>query len=78
MKINITEEVFHNSSIQNEVSKKRLITKLKYKDLIDLLKYIPNKYHQFYKDLKYDADSEQDNDYALASGTDDDEDSQNN
>lgn len=32
---------------------KRPIDKSKYDDLIDLLKYIPEKYHSFYQELKY-------------------------
>lgn len=50
----------------------RTITKKKYDDLISLLRFIPNEYHSFYKELKYKDDDKID-DFGLASGDSDDE-----
>lgn len=52
----------------------KLINEKKYKDLLDLLNYIPKEYHSFYKDLKYHS---KEIDYGLASDDEYYDDSQN-
>lgn len=49
----------------------KTINELKHKDLIELTKYIPQKYHQFYNDLKSSADTV---DFGFASDEEDDDD----
>lgn len=43
----------------------RAITKAKYNDLIELLEYIPDQYHSYYKSLKYLSNSEVVQDFGL-------------
>lgn len=50
----------------------RLITKQKYNDLMSILRFIPSEYHDFYKQLKYKDDGN-DEDFGLASGDSDDD-----
>lgn len=52
------------------MSRKRKIDKKKFRDLIALLKFIPEKYHEFYTNLECSQDEigEEDcNDFGLAS-----------
>lgn len=46
------------------------MTKKKYDDLIELIKYIPNEHHSFFKNLKYKEDEI---DFGLANSDDFDE-----
>lgn len=52
-------------------AEEKLIAKKKYVDLMALLEYIPEKYHNFYKHLKCEDENndEDDNDYGLASAS---------
>lgn len=56
--------------LQLKQAAKPRITKAKYSDLMDLLKYIPAKYHEFYKKLEY---SDTVRDYGLVSDDDSDD-----
>lgn len=47
----------------------RKITDAKYKDLMDLMKYVPKQHHPFYEQLQHDSDEK---DYGLASDSDED------
>lgn len=66
-----TKEMFINTNLDN--IKTKIITKKKYDDLISLLQFIPEKYHNFYINLQYHNDDETDDDYALASDSENDE-----
>lgn len=63
-----TENLFVNSDLEPLFRNGRPITTAKFNDLMELIKYIPMKYHDFYKGLKCE---QTDNDYGLASGCSD-------
>lgn len=52
---------------------KRKITKKKYKDLMSLLKYIPNEFHAFYMQISPESGNGNDEDFGLASGCSEDD-----
>lgn len=58
-----TSEQFPKISLKHLYNARRKISDKKYKDLIHLSKYIPQKFHGFYKSLKFSTkinDSEDD------------------
>lgn len=63
-KRNVTEKKFARVRLQNLEEKQ--IKKEKYFDLISLLRFIPIEYHEFYRNLKYSTEDNE-NDYGLAS-----------
>lgn len=65
-KRSITQDDFSNTNLNNLNNGYNLITVQKYNDLQNLLKYIPQQYHHFYNNLKFEHGS-MDNDYNLVS-----------
>lgn len=67
----VTVQNFKTSKVSQLPKPK--ITKKKYKDLMSLLKYIPNEFHAFYVQLSPDNDNVNDEDFGLASGCSDED-----
>lgn len=69
----ITKQMFVDTVLPNAGEK--IIAKKKFLDLIALLAFMPEKYHEFYKHLKYQHESndEDDNDFGFASDSECDE-----
>lgn len=62
---------FENIKFKHLYADTRPITKKKYDDLMQLLKFVPDKFHAFYKSLKFASGD--DIDYGLVHGSDDEE-----
>lgn len=64
----VTKEMFADAILPNTVKTK--IKFKKFRDLMALLEFMPQKYHEFYKNLDYmqdEIDGEDSNDFGLAS-----------
>lgn len=73
-KAGVTKEIFADATLP--VAEKKKITKKKFQDLISLLEFMPQKFHEFYKKLDYvqdEIDEEVCNDFGLASDDEFDE-----
>lgn len=71
-KNNVTKQMFIDAILPEAGEK--LIDKLKFKDLISLLEFIPQKHHEFFKKLKYQNEDNREDciDFGLASGNESD------
>lgn len=67
----VDEAMFGDHAMELLFPNGRTIDEKKYKDLLDLLRFIPSKYHEFYKNLRYNSKTI---DLGLASGSDTEED----
>ena len=63
----VTQANFVNISLPHLFPFSRKITKAKYNDLKQLINYLPVSKRQFYRDLEFEDDSDNDYDYGLAS-----------
>lgn len=69
----VTKQIFMDAILPN--AEERMIDEKKFLDVISLLEFIPQKYHEFYKNLKCknDFNNEDDADFGLASGNESNE-----